>query len=55
MGTINEAIMYAPEQAAELSEAFMKNYSNLPKILKQQPRINESDIEWFLQHSGWNL
>ena len=55
MGTINEAIMYAPEQAAELSEAFMKNYSNLPEILKQQPRINESDIEWFLQHSGWNL
>ena len=55
MGNINEAIMYAPENAAELAEAFMKNYSNLPEILKKQPRINESDIEWFLQHSGWNL
>ena len=55
MGTINEAILYAPEKAAELAEAFMKNYSNLPEILKRQPRLNESDIEWFLQHCGWNL
>ena len=55
MGTINEAIMYAPEKAAELAEAFMGNYKNLQEILKKQPRINESDIEWFLGHCGWNL
>lgn len=55
MGTINEAIMYAPEKAAELAEAFMANYNNLQEILKKQPRINESDIEWFLGHCGWNL
>ena len=55
MGTINEAILYAPEKAAELSDAFMKNYSNLPEILKRQPRLKESDIEWFLAHCGWNL
>ena len=55
MGTINEAIMYSPEKAAELAEAFMENYKNLQEILKKQPRINESDIEWFLGHCGWNL
>ena len=55
MGTINEAIMYSPEKAAELAEAFMANYNNLQEILKKQPRINESDIEWFLGHCGWNL
>ena len=55
MGTINEAIMYSPEKAAELAEAFMENYNNLQEILKKQPRINESDIEWFLGHCGWNL
>ena len=36
-------------------KAFMKNYSNLPEILKRQPRLKESDIEWFLAHCGWNL
>ncbi|MBQ8811865.1 MAG: DUF5110 domain-containing protein [Bacteroidales bacterium] len=55
MGTINEAIMYAPENAAELAEAFMNNYNRLPEILAQQPRIKETDIEWFLQHCGWSL
>jgi len=55
MGTINEAIMYSPEKAAELAEAFMENHKNLQEILKKQPRINESDIEWFLGHCGWNL
>ena len=55
MGTINEAILYAPEKAAELADAFMKNYNELPEILKRQPRIKDTDIEWFLGHCGWNL
>jgi hypothetical protein len=33
----------------------MKNYNNLPEILKQQPRLKDADIEWFLGHCGWNL
>ena len=55
LGNINEAIMYAPEKAAELAEAFMENYNNLPEILKKQPRLKDADIEWFLGHCGWNL
>ena len=55
LGTINEAVLYTPEKACELTEAFMKNYNNLPEILKKQPRINEEDIEWFLVHCGYNL
>ena len=53
LGTINEAVLYAPEKAHELTEAFMKNYNNLPEILKKQPRISEEDIQWFLVHCGW--
>lgn len=54
LGTINEAVLYDPEKAAEYADAFMKNYNRLPEILKNQPRINEADIEWFLTHCGWN-
>lgn len=53
LGTINEAVLYAPEKAQELTETFMKNYNNLPEILKKQPRISEEDIQWFLAHCGW--
>ena len=55
LGTINEAVLYSPEKAHELTEAFMKNYSNLPEILKKQPRISKEDIEWFLAHCGYSL
>ena len=55
MGTVNEAILYAPEKAKELSDKFFKNYSNLPEILQRQPDIEEADIEWFLIHCGYDL
>ena len=55
MGTINEAIMYTPEKAEELAESFMKNYNDLPEILKKQPRLKDADIDWFLSHCGWKL
>jgi len=55
LGTVNEALLYSPEKAHELTEAFMKNYRNLPEILKKQPKINEEDIEWFLIHCGYSL
>ena len=55
LGSVNEAILYNPEKAAELAADFIKGYENLPEILKQQPRLKEADIEWFLTHCGWNL
>ena len=55
MGTVNEAILYAPEKAKELSDKFFKNYSSLPEILQRQPDIEEADIEWFLIHCGYDL
>ena len=55
LGSVNEAVLYNPEKAMELTAAFMAGYANLPEILKQQPRIKDSDIEWFLGHCGWKL
>lgn len=53
LGTINEAITYEPEKAKELTEKFMMNFLNLREILKKQPRINEADIDWFLNQCGF--
>lgn len=55
LGSVNEAVLYNPEKAMELTAAFMAGYANLPEILKQQPRIKDSDIDWFLGHCGWKL
>ena len=55
LGSINEAVLYNPEKALELAASFMENYNRLPEILKQQPRLSEEDIQWFLAHCGWNL
>ena len=55
MGTINEAVLYSYENAPALVDAFMQNWQKLPEILARQPRMKEADVEWFLQHCGWNL
>jgi hypothetical protein len=55
LGSVNEAVLYNPDKASELASRFMDGYKNLPEILRQQPRISEGDIEWFLGHCGWNL
>ena len=55
LGSVNEAVLYNPEKAGELAASFMESYSRLPEILKQQPRLKDADIEWFLGHCGWSL
>ena len=54
MGTINEAVLYDYMNAPVHVEAFMKNWENLPQILEKQD-LKETDINWFLQHCGWNV
>ena len=55
LGSVNEAVMYSPEAAAELVSAFMKDYARLDEVLGTQPRMKEEDVKWFLGHCGWNL
>lgn len=55
LGSVNEAALYDPEKACELAVSFMTAYNRLPEILAQQPRLKDTDIEWFLCHCGWNL
>ncbi len=55
LGSVNEAVLYNPEKAGELAASFIESYSRLPEILKQQPRLSEEDIQWFLGHCGWSL
>jgi hypothetical protein len=53
LGTVNEAVEYNPEKAKELTAEFMEAYLKLDEIIKNQSRVNETDVEWFLQHCGW--
>ena len=53
MGTVNDAIRYNPEKAAELVDEFFANYRQLPEILSEQPHMKD-DAEWFIKDCGWN-
>ena len=53
MGTVNDAIRYNPEKAAELVDDFFENYHKLPEVLAEQPHMKE-DAQWFIQECGWN-
>ena len=53
LGTVNEAIEYNPEKSKEIVLEFMEGYKQLEETIKNQPRVNEADAEWFLQHCGW--
>ena len=55
LGSVNEAVMYSPESAAQLVEEFMTDYERLDEVLSAQPRMKEDDVKWFLGSCGWNL
>lgn len=52
--TINEAVYYEPEKAAELIEEFRTIYSELPDHITKQWWLQEADWYWFLKRCGWD-
>jgi len=52
MGSIFEAIDYAPERSAELLEEFRRSYADLPAVLERQELDGESR-EWLLRAVDW--
>ena len=53
MGSLNEAIIYAPAELPALVTEFWKSYNDLPEVLKRQG-LNENNSKWFLQSIRWN-
>lgn len=52
MGSLNEAVMYAPSEMPALIDGFWKSYHELPSVLERQGLKNEQ-ITWFLQSVCW--
>ena len=48
MGSISQALEYAPERFEELLKEFYDNYEKLPQLLEKQ-QMKDKDKEWFLQ------
>ena len=46
------ALNYSPERFNKLIEAFKRNYSQMPEMLKEQ-KLNETNTQWFLETIGW--
>lgn len=51
MSIIYEALQYAPERNRELVDRFRTNFSDLNRIVKEQP-MSDSAREWFLKGVG---
>ena len=47
MESTGRSIEYAPEQMNQLITTFIRNYANLPEILKQH-KLSQEHIQWFL-------
>lgn len=52
MGSLSEAVIYAPEKMAALVGEFWKSYNDLPGVLKRQG-LSEDNAKWFLQAVHW--
>lgn len=52
MGSLSEAVAYAPEELSALVVRFRASYDELPEVLKRQG-LKEEKAAWFLQSVGW--
>ena len=53
MGSLSEAVIYAPEKISSLVSDFWKSYTDLPEVLKRQG-LNDENKAWFLQSICWS-
>ena len=53
MGSIAEAVEYAPERIPQLIGEFRKAYDDLPGVLRRQG-LSQEEIEWFLNRIAYN-
>ena len=53
MGSLAEAVTYAPASLSQAVAGFWKSYRELPEVLKRQG-LNEDNTRWFLQSVGWS-
>ena len=52
MGSLSEAVLYAPSEMPALVAGFWKTYRDLPEVLKRQG-LNDDNTKWFLQAVRW--
>ena len=52
MGSLNEAVMYAPSEMPALIGGFWKSYHELPSVLERQG-LKSEQATWFLQSICW--
>lgn len=52
MGSLSEAVIYAPEQMPERVDEFWHSYRDLPGVLQRQG-LNEDNLKWFLKAVNW--
>ena len=52
MGSLSEAVMYAPGQMPERVGEFWTGFRNLPQVLQRQG-LNEEHTKWFLKSVHW--
>ena len=52
MGSLSEAVTYAPDKISSLVSDFWKSYNDFPEVLKRQG-LSDDNKAWFLQSICW--